>query len=164
MKSFLKSLFFLSVLACSQTYATSINSNFQPSVTILPTCTINVVNTASFIITPTSDPTAYQTSSRPAIIRCTRGTPYSISLSAGNSGNVADRTMTSSTSSDKLHYTVYTNTAMGTIWGDGTNGSATVLGTGSAISVNSPPVVKVFTNQFLAPGTYTDTLTYMISY
>ncbi len=60
-------------------------------------------------------------------VRCTPSTiPYTLKLSAGNSGRFSQRVLTSA--GDRLNYNLYMDAARTRIWGDGTDGSSVESG------------------------------------
>lgn len=63
------------------------------------------------------------------------GTPYSLSMSTGQSGDYAARKLTTGTV-NTLEYNLYTNSSYTSVWGDGSGGSAVVSGvlTGTSVS------------------------------
>lgn len=142
--------------------ADSVTGNFQASAALNASCSIIIANNVPFFFTP-SISAGYAVSSRPAIFRCSSGLPYNISINAGNSGDIEDRTMTSPTTTDALHYNIYTDSTYSTIFGDGNKGSfipRTGTGSNSSISYYG----RLDSNQFVAPGNYSDTLIFTLTY
>lgn len=103
-------------------------------------------------------------------VRCARGIPFTVALDGGaGGGTVTQRVMTFG--SFKLQYNLYTSAARSTVWGDGTQSSATVSGTGHGLSTGQAIIETVYGqvpdlagNQDLAPGLYTDTIRVTVSY
>lgn len=103
-------------------------------------------------------------------VRCTRGAPFSVALDAGSSGgSVAQRLM--SMGASRLQYNLYTSSAHSTVWGDGTQSTATVSGIGHGLTSAAAITHTVYgqlpdspANVDLAPGLYTDTITVIVSY
>jgi spore coat protein U-like protein len=102
-------------------------------------------------------------------VRCAKGTPFTVALDAGSGGSVTQRVMTFG--SFRLQYNLYTSPARTTVWGDGTQSSATVSGTGHGLATGQAIVETVYGqvpditgNQDLAPGLYTDTIRVTVSY
>lgn len=92
---------------------------------------------------------------------------YNINLAPGYSGSVTQRKMTNGTSI--MNYQAYSNATRTTIWGDGSSGSSAV--TDGYLLQLIGPVSKVYTvygrvpgNQNISAGSYTDTLTILITY
>ncbi|WDZ94330.1 spore coat U domain-containing protein [Herbaspirillum sp. WKF16] len=92
---------------------------------------------------------------------------YTVKLSAGNSGAYAQRKMLAGTSA--MNYQAYLDATRSTIWGDGSSSTNYILD-GYLLQVLTP-VVKTYTvygkipgSQNIAAGSYTDTLTILVSY
>lgn len=86
-----------------------------------------------------------------------------IQLTAGNSGNFAQRSMTSATGGASLLYNLFTDPSMATAFGDGTGGSATLT---STVDRATPWTVTIYGRmpalQPVPPSTYSDMLTVTI--
>jgi spore coat protein U-like protein len=90
---------------------------------------------------------------------------FTIALSAGNGGSgFAPRAMQSG--ANRLGYNIYTTSGYGTVWGDGNDGTVTQtyfsplsLGTISFTAYGAVP-----TGQFVATGSYSDTITVTVTY
>jgi spore coat protein U-like protein len=103
-------------------------------------------------------------------IRCTQGAPFSVALNAGaGGGTVTQRLMSMGAST--LQYNLYTTAAHTTVWGDGTQSTATVSGTGRGLQNGAAITQTVYgqvpdtpANVDLTPGLYTDTITVTVSY
>jgi spore coat protein U-like protein len=137
------------------------------SATVASTCTVSA-NPLSF---GTYQPgQGSMSASTTLAVRCTRGAPFSVALNAGTGGaTVAQRMMSMGTS--RLQYNLYTTAAHSTVWGDGTQSSATVSGVGRGLMSNAVITQTVYgqvpdspANVDLAPGLYTDTITVTVSY
>ena len=146
----------------TQAQADSLDSNFQANATLSASCRYNTVANINLSYVPTSD-LLKKTAGTAWQITCSKTLPYTLSLNGGVSGNILDRTMTSATTTDSIHYNVYTDINFTNVFGDGTTG-ATIsdVGYGSM----HPSIVRfmLYTNQFVSPGNYSDTLTVTASY
>jgi spore coat protein U-like protein len=109
------------------------------------------------------------TSTNTISIKCTKNSPYTISLNRGATagGTVAQRLM--GAGANTLQYNLYTTAAHTIIFGDGSGSSQTVAGTGSGVATANS--VTVFgqlpdnaTNQLAVPANYTDTITVTVTY
>src|SRR5690242_1116346 len=90
------------------------------------------------------------------------GSTYTIALSTGNSGSYSTRQMQSGTNT--LNYNLYTTSALSSIWGNGTGGSATVTGTNTKATSNFTVYGKLPTPQGVTPSSYSDTITVTVTY
>jgi spore coat protein U-like protein len=64
-----------------------------------------------------------------------------------------------------LNYSLYTSGTYGTVWGDGTSGTAAVSGTGSGASQTFTVYGRIPSGQTSVPtGVYTDTVSVTVTY
>lgn len=115
------------------------------------------------------DGTAAKTGTADITVRCSNLTTYAVSLSTGG-GTFAQRLLSGS-GSNKLQYNLFTSVAATTIWGDGTNSTGTVPGTGAGMAAASTQTHTVFGqlpdnafNQGAPTGTYNDSITVTVTY
>jgi spore coat protein U-like protein len=115
------------------------------------------------------DGTAAKTGTSGISVRCSTGTTFSVGLSTGG-GTFAQRLL-SSGPTNKLQYNLYTTVGATTIWGDGTNSTVTLPGTGAGMSSGSAQPFTVFGvlpdnafNQGAPTGSYADTITVTVTY
>jgi spore coat protein U-like protein len=146
--------------------AVTATTTFAVSATVLKTCSASANALAFGSYTPGSGAVAGTTT---VSIKCTTGTAYVVALNGGStvSGTIGQRLMANGTNT--LQYNLYTTIGYGTIWGDGTNGSATQNGTGTGVATANPLIVygqlpDSATNQSAVTGGYTDTVTVTVSY
>jgi spore coat protein U-like protein len=66
--------------------------------------------------------------------------------------------------SNSIGYQLYSDTGHSTVWGDGTNTSSTVSGTGSGSTQTLNIYGAVPSLAGAVPGSYTDTVTVTVSY
>ena len=111
-------------------------------------------------------------SSTPAIgngsitLSCTSKTDVSIAVEASsNSSSFNPRMMQHFSRDDTVNYTLYTSAAMIKVWGDGTQGTATV----AAVNVknNATPIIiygKIFPLQNVSAGSYSEQLLVTINF
>lgn len=140
-------------------HAAQKTATFTVSATVLDNCVISAANMNLGTFDGTNDLAATSDIS----VSCTNGKAYDVSLSAGNSGNSAARTLSNGVQS--LVYNLYTSAGYGTIW-DAAN---VVSGTGAGMATTNTHTVY---GRLLASdntgaidaGTYTDTITATIVY
>lgn len=88
-----------------------------------------------------------------------------IAVSSGLSGVIGDRTMKKGT--DVLHYNLYTDAGLTSIAGNGSGGTGLISRVLSGLlAFNTSAVIygKVPAQQWVAPGTYSDTVVVTITY
>jgi spore coat protein U-like protein len=157
----------LLLAAADDSPGATVSTTMMVSVTVASTCTVSA-NPLSF---GTYLPGQGSMSGSTTLgVLCTRGAPFSIALNAGTGGGtVAQRVMTMG--ANTLAYNLYTSAAHTTVWGDGTQSSATVSGTGRGLASAAVITQTVYgllpdsvANVNLAPGLYTDIVTVTVSY
>ncbi len=151
----------LGVLACAGQAAT-VTTTFAVSTTISSVC---VVSTASTGLTfATYDPTASSDTlgSTTFKVQCSSGLSYTVGLSAGGSATDTARTMSSGT--NRLNYSLYSDSGRATNWGASTGA---LVGTGSGLTTENTITVygKIPKNQYTpGVGAYSDSITATITY
>ena len=152
----------LSVAPLSSAAAATATTSFQVTATVLAVCNIQATNLAfgSYSATNATPTDATSTIN----VTCSNNQSYVMSLDPGVStgATVAARSMTSG--SNLLSYGLYTTAARSTVWGDGTWSTATVGGTGNGALQAYTVDGRVRANQYVAAGSYTDTVTVSITY
>jgi spore coat protein U-like protein len=144
---------------------TTTTTTFPVTATVLSTCSATAASLAFPSYTPG---TGTQIGNTTISVKCTKNTPFTVALNAGSgTGTFAQRLMASG--GNTLQYNLYTTAAFGTVFGDGTPGSATMPGTG--LGVATAAAVQVFgqlpdnaTNQAAVPGSYSDLITVTVTY
>ena len=94
-------------------------------------------------------------------VNCASGVGYNISINAGN-GTYYQRVMKSG--SQILNYNLYIAPNHAIIWGKGTNGTATVSGSGADETMDHVIYGRIPPNQNVYPGSYSDTITVEITF
>lgn len=127
-----------------------------------PICTVNTtsVNFGAYDIgsAATLDSTGSIT------LQCTESTPVTVTIGPSLvSGALVPRSMNLVSGSDALNYNLYTDAGHSSIWGDGTQGTATVV---SSVTAGIPRNETIYgtapAGQNVAVGSYSDTLTVTI--
>jgi len=156
------------LLAAGFASAATVTSTFNVSATVLKNCLVSSANLGFGNYTPN---TGALTGSSAITVRCTRTTPYTVSLNAGTTtgGTLTQRLLANG--ANTLQYNLFTTAGMTTIWGDGTGGTGTVAGTGNGVSLASAQTLTVHgslpdstANQDAPPGAYADTITVTVTY
>ena len=99
-------------------------------------------------------------------LSCTPKADISIAIVASsNSGSYNPRMMQHFSLTDTLNYNLYTSAAMIKVWGDGTQGTATV----AAVNVknNATPIIiygKIFPLQNVSAGSYSEQLVVTVTF
>ena len=146
--------------------AATANATMMVSVTVESSCTVSA-NPLGF---GSYQPGHGAVSARTTLaVLCSRGAPFVVALDAGTAGSMAQRLMTMGTAG--LQYNLYTTPAHTTVWGDGTQSTATVSGVGRGLMSGAAITQTVYgqvpdapANVDLAPGLYSDTITVTVTY
>jgi len=157
----------LLLAAADDSSGETVSTPMMVSVAVASTCTVSA-NPLSFgAYLPGQGSLSGSTT---LAVLCTKGAPFSVALSAGTGGGtVAQRVMTMG--ANTLAYNLYTTAAHTTVWGDGSQSSATVSGIGRGLASAAAITQTVYgqvpdspANVNLAPGLYTDIVTVTVSY
>jgi spore coat protein U-like protein len=154
------------VMAAGIAQAATTTTTFAVTATVQSICSA----TAATLAFPNYTPGGGAQIGNTAIsIKCTKNTPFTVSLNAGSTAGDAFIQRLMASGANTLQYNLYTTAALATVFGDGTGVTGTVLGTG--LGVATANTVQVFgqvpdnaTNQAAVPGAYSDTITVTVSY
>jgi len=139
------------------------NTTFGVSATVLKDCIVSASamgfgSYSGAVDTPTSTIT----------VTCTNTTTYTIALNAGTTSGAAVNARLlagqGTAAGATLAYALYSNSAMTTIWGDGTHSTSTVGGTGSGSAQPYTVYGQIAAGLYVTPGSYTDTITVSVTY
>ena len=151
-------------LAASPAVAQSTaGANLGVSAKVTANCTVSTTAVAfGSIDTLSSNPTD---ASGNLAVTCTSGTAWSASaaVGSGTGATFAERKLT--LGSNSLSYSLYTNEARSTVWGDGTGSTVKIGGSGNGLVQNNAIYARLPGGQTSAPaGTYTDTVAITVTY
>lgn len=129
--------------------------NFQARANVINDC---VVNASVMDFGPTRVLTQAARATASLAVLCTANANYRVSLNGGLNGTVAARKMKNAVTGELISYTI-SSTLDGTVWGDGTAGSAPV----AAVGTGAQQLITLFGNVGAqttpTPGDYKDTVT-----
>ena len=98
-------------------------------------------------------------------VTCTNGTDWSAAADAGSGTGATLLSRRMTFSGNLLTYSLFTDAARTTVWGDGTGTTATVDDTGTGVAQNFTVYGRVGSGQTTAPaGGYTDTVAVTVTY
>jgi spore coat protein U-like protein len=146
-------------LAPRPALATTVTTTFAVTATVQSTCLVSATTMAFGTYTG-----AVATSTSTVSVTCSNTTPYNVGLSAGlaTGATVTTRKMTGPASA-VLSYGLFQNAGFTTNWGE-TIGTDTVTGTGNGAAQAITVFGQVAAGQFVAPGSYADTVTATVTY
>jgi spore coat protein U-like protein len=149
--------------SCASLTSPSSTFSFTVGASVINDCTIAATNinfgTAGVLSTTL-------TATGTLTVACTNDDVYSIAISAGagSGATVGDRVMTRSGGTDRIHYQLYQNASYSLPWGDGTNGTTALTGTGTGSSQSVTVFARVLPQTTPQAGTYIDTVIATITY
>ena len=146
-------------LASKPAVAATATTTFGVTATVQSTCLVSATSLAFGTYTG-----AVATSTSSVSVTCTNTTPYNVGLSAGlaTGATVTTRQMTGPASA-LLSYALFSNAGHTVNWGQ-TIGTDTVTGTGNGAAQAITVYGQVAAGQFVAPGSYSDTITATVTY
>ncbi len=154
------------------TYSDSLTTTFRTSSgTLLSSTTVSVTGSISPVCTVSTTALAFGSYVQTAAslgtgtvtVTCTNTAPYQISLGAGANSNGTSRRM-AGPSGARLSYTLYSNSARTTLWGDGTTYGSKVSATGSGAAQARTVYGTIPAGQAPTPGSYSDTVLVTVEY
>ena len=149
------------ILSGSSATAATATGTMAVSATVVATCSISATSLAFGNYVGVALP---GTATLTAL--CSNGSGYNVGLSAGGATNATVTTrgmFVTGTPSVVLNYALYSNAARTTNWGV-TVGTDTVAGTGTGANQTLTVYGNVPASQFIAAGSYTDSITATITY
>ncbi|HEX3430829.1 MAG TPA: spore coat U domain-containing protein [Rhizomicrobium sp.] len=135
-------------------------TNFTVNATVVAACVASASNMGFGNYTASS--ATPDDANSTVTVTCTNNDAYTIALNGGDSGHVAARAMENGLNT--LAYGVYTSSGYSTIWGDGTNGTSTVAGTGNGAAQNYTAYGQIPVAEYSTAGSYSDTLTATVTF
>ncbi|MGA7964950.1 MAG: spore coat U domain-containing protein [Gammaproteobacteria bacterium] len=156
-------------LVATPAQASTATTTFNVTATVTSNCNVTATNLAfgSYNVLDT----AVLNGTSTVAVNCTKDTPFTVALDAGgNAGgatNFSARAMSNgATTPSLLDYQLYTNSAGSTVWGNGTQSSSTMSGTGTGPGspVNETVYGQIPAGQNVPAGSYTDTVNVTVSY
>jgi spore coat protein U-like protein len=139
-------------------HATTATATIAVSATVLSFCSISATALAfgNYSTTAVSGTASVTTT-------CTTGTTFNVGLDVGTGtgATVATRKMTNG--ANTLGYSLYSDSGHTTVWGP-TIGTNTQAGTGTGIAQTLTVYGLIPASEYVAPGSYTDTVTATITY
>jgi spore coat protein U-like protein len=151
-------------LTATPVMAESKQANLGVSASVSANCTISTSALAFPDVDPLSATPVDGTGG--VTIACTNGASWSASANAGGGtgATFASRRMRTA-GGDVLNYTLYTDSARTTVWGDGTGSSSTIANTGTGSAQSVTIYGRVPGGQTTArAGSYTDTVAVTVTY
>ncbi len=138
-------------------------SSFGVSATVQQVCSVATTNLGFGTYNASSGSPNNATST--VTVTCTPSSSYTIAMDAGTTsgGTEAVHLMTDG-SSHTLTYNLYSNMGRTTKWGDGTLSTSTVSGTADGTAQPYTVFGQVPAGQYVASGSYTDTVTATVTY
>jgi spore coat protein U-like protein len=137
--------------------AATATSTFQVSGQVVATCSISATPLSFGTTIPTPVNSNIDVAST-ITATCSNAVAYTIALNAGQGAGATMASRKMSSGVNTVNYTMYTDAARNTVWGDGTAGSAvnSLTGTGGAQAI--PVYGRIPSGQAPATGTYNDTI------
>ncbi len=141
-------------LASAPAMAATATTTFAVTATVQATCSV----TATPMAFGTYIPTAASTNTATVTVTCTNTTPYTLGLNAGTAtgATVTNRSMVNG--AVLLNYGLFTDS------GHTTNFATLASANGTGAAVVTTVYGQVAAGQYVAPNTYTDTITATVSY
>jgi len=127
-------------LAAGVAQAATTTTTFAVTATVLSTCSATAATLAFPNYTPGG---GAQIGNSTISVKCTRNTPFTVSLNAGSTTGDAFTQRLMGSGANTLQYNLYTTAALATVFGDGTGGTGTVPACRcSARSLTAPPTKR----------------------
>lgn len=142
--------------------AATATTTFQVTATVLSVCTVSATNLAFGNYDATAGAPNDNTST--VTVTCSNGSPYTVALDAGTGTGATVAVRRMSNGGNTLDYSMFTDAARTTIWGDTTLGTVDQAGTGNGAAQNYTVYGRIPTAQFVAAGNYADTVTATVTY
>jgi spore coat protein U-like protein len=153
----------VSALVASPASAGTANSSIAVNATVTANCTVSSSSVEFGDVDTTSGANVDKEGG--LSIACTNGTTWAASAGLGNGTGATFAIRKMTVGSNRLNYTLYTDSARGTVWGDGTGSTAKITGTGTGGTQSVVVYGRVFSGQTSVPaGSYGDLVSVTVTY
>lgn len=139
--------------------ALTATANIAVSTSVVNSCTINA-GTLTFV----AYTGALDQATGSFTVNCTNNGDYTIALGVGAGTGASFTTRYMMNGTYKLGYNIYTTAGDATVWGDGSNPTATVPGVGTGTSQTISVFGAIPAGEAAISGSYTDTVVATITY
>lgn len=149
---------------CTTADLTAQASNFIATAQVGADCTLSIPDVSFGTVTRLTSPIETSTT---AVVTCTSGAPWTLSLNAGSTpGNTyASRRMSLGGSGPGVvEYQIYRDPGPANVWGNGAMGTVTQTGTGTGTTQGIPIYLQVPAQPPRAEGTYSDRVTATLTF
>jgi len=144
-------------------HAGSVNTDLTVEATVTANCTVST-SALDFGDIDSMSATAV-TGTGGVSVTCTNGTTWTAAADAGDGASATFATRKMTSGANTLNYSLYTTNSYGTVWGDGTSGSATIGNTGSGSAQAVTVYGRIPGGQSGVPaGSYSDLVSVTITY
>lgn len=151
------------LVAAAPAHAGTTSTNLGVTATVTPNCSVST-NPVAFGNVDVLGGTNFDATGA-VTVTCTNGTSWSAAADVGTGAGGTFATRKMSSGANLLDYSLYTDAAHTTVWGDGSGGTATVSNTGSGVAQNFTVYGRVPLGQSSVPtGGYSDTVLVTITY
>lgn len=136
--------------------------NVNSSTSVVKKCTTltgGSISFAAYVPDATADNDAATTVS----VKCTKGTPVSISMDEGEGDGATEATRILTSDDDTLEYSLYQNSARSTLWGSGSD-VASFNGDGLLSTTTLSVYGRIPAGQDVKPGAFTDSVLVTLTY
>lgn len=163
----LKSLIAVTLIAAAGAAgAATTTTTFNVTATVANNCRFSSAGNMAFgTYDPLSGTALDQTST--ITYNCTKNTPYTLALSAGTGTGATFAVRKMTNGANTLNYSLFTDAARTTVWGDGTGGSSTMAApaaNGLLANLNVTVYGRIPLGQDVAAVVYTDTITATLTF
>lgn len=151
------------LVAAAPAHAGTTSTNLGVTATVTANCSVST-NPVAFGNVDVLGGTNFDATGA-VTVTCTNGTSWSAAADVGTGAGGTFATRKMSSGANLLDYSLYTDAARTTVWGDGSGGTATVSNTGSGVAQNFTVYGRVPLGQNSVPtGGYSDTVLVTITY
>lgn len=163
----LKSLIAVALIATAGAAgAATTTTTFSVTASVANNCRFSSAGNMAFgTYDPLSGTALDQTST--ITYNCTKNTPYTLALSVGTGAGATFAVRKMTNGANTLNYSLYTDAARTTVWGDGTAGTSMVAAPAAAgllTNINVTVYGRIPTAQDVAAVAYTDTITATLTF
>lgn len=161
---FAYSLFLFFFINCNLLQADTTNANMTVSSAITAACTVTTNNLNFGAYDPTNPNPTDQTTT--IIVKCSKGHAYTVKLNQGSTTGATFSQRLMAFGNYTLSYNLFTDNTYTAVWGDGTDSTSVINGTGLGINTGVAHTLygRIPALQDEAAGTYQDVVQVTIDF